>query len=109
MSDNLTPSGPEASEPTPAHTHYSLPDTDRTFGAIQNRLRGSILLKIVLTVILALILLIPASMIHDLVQERQERRTEARSEISNKWGREQTLGGPILTLPYIAADTHTVH
>lgn len=35
-----------------------------------------------------------------LIEERQERREDASAEISSKWGNQQTITGPILTIPY---------
>lgn len=50
--------------------------------------------------ILTLLLLIPTSMIESLIVERQGRQQEAIDEVSGKWGRQQTLAGPFLILPY---------
>lgn len=58
------------------------------------------MLKLLVTVILALVLLIPTAMIESLIYERQETRSEAVREISDKWGGEQTLSGPVLTVPF---------
>lgn len=58
-------------------------------------------IKGILVVILTLALLIPASMIHGLIRERQGRRVEAINEISAKWGNEQTIIGPIISVPYV--------
>src|SRR6056297_1734636 len=49
---------------------------------------------------LALILLIPAQMIQSLVQERQARRNKVVNELTLKMGRQQTITGPVLTVPY---------
>ena len=58
------------------------------------------ILKVASIGILILILLIPASMIQSLIREREARQDEAIMEINNKWGHEQTITGPILTIPY---------
>ena len=50
--------------------------------------------------ILMLILLIPALMVEGIINEREGRRNEAIFDIGNKWGRNQTLGGPVLVVPY---------
>ena len=39
-------------------------------------------------------------MVQDLIQERSWRQQEAVDEISNKWGKPQTIVGPVLTVPY---------
>jgi inner membrane protein len=58
------------------------------------------ILKVASIGILILILLIPASMIQSLIREREMRQDEAINEINNIWGHEQTITGPILTIPY---------
>jgi inner membrane protein len=49
---------------------------------------------------LILILLIPIGIIDDLVGERQMRQHTVRAEISEIWGRAQSVFGPVLILPY---------
>ena len=49
---------------------------------------------------LILILLIPIGIIDDLVGERQMRQNTVRNEISEIWGRAQSVFGPVLILPY---------
>lgn len=53
-------------------------------------------------VALVLLLLIPMSFIEGLITERQARRDEAIDEVSSKWGRSQTITGPIIQVPYIS-------
>jgi inner membrane protein len=62
--------------------------------------RRSVTLKLIAIGILILILLIPTSMLTSLIYERQGIRDEATREVSSKWGLEQTLGGPVLTIPF---------
>lgn len=50
--------------------------------------------------LLILLLLIPLSMIRSVLQERLGRRNEAVAEITSNWGREQTIIGPVLVVPY---------
>ena len=57
-------------------------------------------LKGLVIFVLTLLLLIPTSMIEGLIIERQGRQQEAVEEVSGKWGRQQTLAGPFLILPY---------
>lgn len=66
--------------------------------------RNSVLIKVAAISFLTLVLLIPMSMIRSLVMERQTRQTEATTEISSKWGFEQRLVGPILTVPFTTYD-----
>ena len=56
--------------------------------------------KIVFTGILSLALLIPLTMVSGIVTERESRRASAVSEVSGKWGGDQTIIGPVLTVPY---------
>ncbi len=47
-----------------------------------------------------LALLIPAGMIKKLVYERSSLRDSVISEVSYKWGNQQTIAGPIISIPY---------
>ena len=62
--------------------------------------RNSVTIKFIVIGILILVLLIPAGMIRRLIQERNSLRNSAISEVSYKWGNPQTIGGPIITIPY---------
>jgi len=63
-------------------------------------IRQSVTVKMLIVGFLILILLIPASMVKSLIRERQYRSHEAAAEIAEKWGRAQTLIGPVLSIPY---------
>jgi len=73
----------------------------------KDAVRTSIILKIISIGFLVLVLLIPSVMIIGLVDERESTRTVAEKEVGDKWGRQQTIGGPVLTIPYrvFKADT----
>lgn len=62
--------------------------------------RTSVTLKLISIGILILILLIPTSMLTSLIRERQQVRDDATNEVSSKWGGQQTIGGPVITVPY---------
>ena len=64
----------------------------------------SAILKVTAITALILLLLIPTSMIRSLITERKERQNEAINEVSSKWGGEQILTGPVLTVPYKTFD-----
>src|SRR3972149_1394895 len=64
------------------------------------RLRTSILLRMFIIAALTLILLIPASIVESLISERQLRRDSGIQEGGGQGGREQTVAGPILSLPF---------
>jgi inner membrane protein len=65
-----------------------------------NKVRQSPTIRLLLIGILILVLLIPSSMIQSLIYERQSNHDNAVNEISDKWGREQTITGPILAIPF---------
>jgi inner membrane protein len=50
---------------------------------------------------LVLLLHIPTSMIQGVIRERQATRAGAISEVTEKWGRHQTVLGPLITVPYV--------
>lgn len=63
-------------------------------------LKNNIYVKIGVIVLLTLLLLIPKVMIENLIHERECRQTLAINEVSAKWGKVQTLAGPIVSIPY---------
>lgn len=64
------------------------------------RISRSATVKLCIISILALVLLIPAGMVRSMIQERELRRDEALEDINAKWGRQQTLIGPAISIPY---------
>jgi inner membrane protein len=52
--------------------------------------------------VLTMALLIPLTWVYSVVTERSSRRDVAVAEISATWGGAQTLGGPVLAVPYTA-------
>lgn len=67
------------------------------------------LYKVIGMGVLALVLLVPVVMIRDLIAERQTRRNEAVGEIAAGWGRNQTLGGPVLVAQFRRTWQEVVH
>lgn len=63
-------------------------------------IRYSVTFRIAVVGILALLLLIPVGMVKNLVYERESTKRIAVAEISQKWGEQQTIAGPILSIPY---------
>ncbi|MBD3244482.1 MAG: cell envelope integrity protein CreD [Candidatus Moranbacteria bacterium] len=57
-------------------------------------------LKLLIGGLLILVFLILANMVETMVKERQERKYEAIEEVGSKWGEDQILAGPVLTVPY---------
>ncbi len=64
-----------------------------------SRITNSTSFKFVVIGILSLLLLIPVGKIKSLIMERQERSAMAVLEVSEKWGLDQTITGPFLTIP----------
>ena len=62
--------------------------------------KDSVTLKLAVISLLSLVLLIPNSMIQKLILEREETRNEVITEINSKWGNDQTVVGPIISIPY---------
>jgi inner membrane protein len=56
--------------------------------------------KIFFVGFLILVLFLPMGMIQSLITERNERHDSADWDVIKTWGGEQTLGGPVLTVPY---------
>lgn len=64
-----------------------------------SRVTSSTSFKFVVIGILSLLLLIPVGKIRNLIMERQDRSASAVLEVSEKWGLDQTITGPFLTIP----------
>ncbi len=65
------------------------------------QIKNSQFTRILLVAFLILLLQIPTAMIQGLVYERQSLRSEALSGITSKWGQQQNIVGPRLSIPYI--------
>lgn len=73
---------------------------DSAMDRINGWLRTSTMLKLIVIGILILVLLIPTGMLQSLIYERESTRNQAIAEVSAKWGGEQIIGGPVLSVPY---------
>jgi inner membrane protein len=67
---------------------------------LSQSLKYNIYFKVGTIIVIALLLLIPTGMIESMIQERESTNKDAIREVSSKWGEEQTLVGPYLTVPY---------
>jgi inner membrane protein len=63
--------------------------------------RYSAMFKMALVAILALVLLIPSMMIRGLINERKNNQQQVIDEVGSKWGREQIISGPIISVPFV--------
>lgn len=61
--------------------------------------QSGILLKAAFLAVLVALLMVPLAVVRSLVEEREGRRNAAQAEILASWGGEQTVGGPVLTIP----------
>ena len=62
-------------------------------------LKKSVLLRFLCIFILTLFLMVPSGLVQSLVIEREGRRNSAIAEVSQKWGVQQTVFGPVLYVP----------
>jgi inner membrane protein len=65
------------------------------------RIGNSATFKLLTISALILILMVPTEMVKSLIGEREGRKNGVIKEISAKWGREQTLTGPMISVPYL--------
>jgi inner membrane protein len=67
----------------------------------KNWFKESITFKLIMIGVLSLLLLIPAGMVKRLIREREKTRNEVINEINSKWGYQQTITGPLISVPFI--------
>jgi len=72
-----------------------LPKSQPSFGR-----RHSTIIKLLGVGALVLVLLIPLMMITGVLSDRLSRRNEAVADITSSWGREQSVIGPVLGVPF---------
>ena len=69
--------------------------------SVVHSIRASRLLRILLLGFLVLLLQIPVVMIHGQISGRRDTRDEAVQEVTQSWGKEQSIVGPVLVVPYV--------
>ena len=67
---------------------------------ILKSLRNSHFIKVLLIGFLILLLQIPIAKVRGIIEEREQTREEAVDEVTNKWGKSQSLIGPAIIVPY---------
>ncbi len=72
-----------------------LPKSQPSFGK-----RYRTIIKLIGVGALILLLLIPLNMITGVLSDRLQRRNEAVADITSSWGKEQSVIGPVLIIPY---------
>ena len=70
------------------------------FDRLNSWARRSITLKLIIIGVMILFLMIPALMLDGLISDRQRLRDSAQEEVASKWGLEQMVGGPVISVPY---------
>lgn len=75
-------------------------NTSRTATGRWEWMGRSMTARALLVAVLVLLLLVPLSMVEGLVHEREWRKNEAVDEVSTSWGGNQTLAGPMISVPY---------
>ncbi|MFK8160935.1 MAG: cell envelope integrity protein CreD [Lewinella sp.] len=70
------------------------------FDRLNSWARRSITLKLIIIGVMILFLMIPALMLDGLISDRQRLRDSAQQEVASKWGMEQVVGGPVISVPY---------
>ena len=65
------------------------------------RLRYPAMVELLILGALALVLVLGLMIIRSLVSERSQRAASVRSEIASSWGQQQTIGGPVLVVPFV--------
>ena len=70
-------------------------------------LRTSAMARLIVMALLLVGLLIPLEMVRSVVSERAARRDAVVQEVSGTWGGPQTIGGPVLVVPYRSTFTNS--
>ncbi len=73
---------------------------DNLLDTLRAWLQSSVVLRVLFIGFVMLLLQIPIGMIGSQVYERQMTRDQAFEDITGKWGRQQTIAGPRLVVPY---------
>ena len=63
-------------------------------------MRTSPIARLLIGRVILMMLNVPLTMMCGVVGERASRRNQVVSEVSGNWGGEQTIGGPVLSVPY---------
>lgn len=68
----------------------------------------SLTAKMIMVGVLSLFLLIPLAFVQNLIEERSERKKEVVHEVTESWGKDVHLYGPVLKIPYKIYDQISV-
>ena len=67
--------------------------------------RHSNIVRVLILFVLVILFQVPIFALDSLIRERQGRRNTAVDEVASKWGRQQSVIGPVLVVPYTATET----
>ena len=101
--DAVFSASPE-SPPPPPTTPPAVPPVPTRKLSKSSWARRSVVFKIAGIAFIILVLLVPLALLGGLIGERETLRDEARRSVAAQWGQEQTLGGPVLTVPYTTVE-----
>lgn len=76
------------------------PKPEEQFTLNFKKIRHSVTFKLFSMLFLLLMAMIPVAFVQSLVNERQGLQREAEQEVNQKWADQQTLQGPVLSVPY---------
>src|SRR5216110_2533570 len=63
-------------------------------------MRNSATARLAVMAVLAIGLIVPLTWVDSIVSERSTRRAAAVADVSSTWAGAQTVGGPVLSVPY---------
>lgn len=73
---------------------------ESSFQSFRQWFRESNTVKFATIGVLILLLLYPVGLVSGLISEREQARDQVVRELSSKWGGEQAVAGPVLTVPF---------
>ncbi len=76
-------------------------DNQNMISQLSSKINRSVSAKLATIAFLVLLLLIPGEMIQSLIREREYMNQSASEEVRSLWANEQTINGPILSIPLI--------
>lgn len=73
---------------------------ETSISKLRSWIKQSLFIKISSIGLIIILLMIPNTLIMDLIHERNFSQQSVIKEVSDKWGQEQQIVGPVLTIPY---------
>lgn len=75
--------------------------------SLLSMVRHSNVVRVMMLFVLVILFQVPIFALDGLIRERQQRRDSAVEEVASKWGRQQSVIGPMLVVPYTTFWTET--